>query len=77
MCCADAVKVKPLRGVLADDLDSDGAAHSLPEGLRDAHLAACKPDDRGRLAPFPLAGRAGGWVGCRAGFMVVFLTPGA
>ncbi len=24
--------------------------------------AGCTPDDRGRLAPFPLAGRAGGWV---------------
>ena len=38
-----------------------GNQHS-PKACRARLFLAGKPD-RGRLAPFPLAGRAGGWVG--------------
>ncbi|PRE43864.1 hypothetical protein C6P97_02890 [Burkholderia multivorans] len=47
-------------------LDAAGAIPRLQAGgSKDAKRSAgCTADDRGRLAPFPLAGRAGGWGGC-------------
>ena len=43
-------------------LDSAVRRPTLAKGLSANAFLAGKPDGRGRLAPFPLAGRAGGWV---------------
>ena len=41
-------------------LDASARQSTLAKGLSDRGFLAGKPDGRGRLAPFPLAGRAGG-----------------
>ena len=43
-------------------LDVGERRSALAKGLSDKEFLAGKPDGRGRLAAFPLAGRAGGWV---------------
>jgi len=41
------------------------------KGLSGKDFAADSPDGRGRLAPFPLAGRAGGWMAAGGSYVTV------
>ena len=72
--CGEDGRVKAARRAPAGlGLDAIGWPATLDKGLTAMTFLAGNPDDRGRLAPFPLAGRAGGRVtaggwGCDVAF---------